>query len=147
MNVRAISFINSVRPLFLAVFTVAIAVLEVVVAVKFQFPVQVKIQDIGLLWLLNLDLPDAVNVFAAWIGATPWIAMDIAFWVEIFRGKPQKLTVAEIIVFTSMAAVPVWGAIVGPFSVSVWLNAGMWVFASINGARVNKDFSLEGGKE
>lgn len=141
MNTRAVSFIEHSVPIVLTVLAVAVAVLEVVVAVKFQFPVQVKILDIGFLWLLNLELPEPVTFFASQAGAALWLAMAIGYWVEVFKNKTQKLTAIEITVFTSLAAVPVWGAIVGPFAFSVWLNAGMWVFASINGARVTNGFA------
>lgn len=141
MNTRAVRFIEHSIPIVLTMLAVAIAVLEVVVAVKFQFPVQVKIFDIGFLWLLNLELPEPVTFFASQAGAALWLAMAIGYWVEVFKNKTQKLTAIEITVFTSLAAVPVWGAIVGQFAFSVWLNAGMWVLAAINGARVTNGFA------
>lgn len=141
MSARAISFIKCFVSVFLAVLAVSIAVLEVIVAVKFQFPVEIKVLDMGFLWLLNLELPEAVTAFAMWAGAALWLTIAINFWVEVFKNKTQKLNATEITAFTTITAVPVWGAISGPFALAVWLNAGMWILAAISAAQVANDFA------
>jgi len=139
MNARAISFVKCFVSVFLAALAVSIAVLEIVVAVKFQFPVEVKVLDMGFLWLLNLELPEEATTCAMWAGAALWLTIAVNFWVEVFKNKNQKLNATEITAFTAIAAVPVWGAIAGPFALAVWLNAGMWILAAISVAQVAND--------
>ena len=140
MSARAISFVKCFVSVFLATLAVFIAVLEVVVAVKFQFPAEVKVLDMGFLWLLNLELPEVVTTCAMWAGAALWLTIAVNFWVEVFKKKTQKLNATEITAFTAIAAVPVWGAIAGPFAFAVWLNAGMWILAAVGFAENTKDF-------
>ena len=81
MNARAISFVKCFVSVFLAALAVSIAVLEVVVAVKFQFPVEVKVLDMGFLWLLNLELPEEATTCAMWAGAALRLTKNVKFFV------------------------------------------------------------------
>lgn len=132
MGAHAISLIKFLVSVLMAVFAAVVALLEVVVAIKFQFATNL-ILDTGL-WILNLELPEEINLYAAWMGAALWILVDVNFLVEVIKNVPRKLNATEITAFTAIAAIPAWGAVDEPFALSIWLNVALWVLAAIGAA-------------
>ncbi len=113
------------RVLFIAL-VASVAVIELLVAVKFN---EIEFLSIGISWPINLELPAMMTIFGMWAGAMLWVTLVGAVWTETYKKNANGLTVVEAAVVTSVAAIPVYGIIAGPFAFAVWANALLWSFA------------------
>src|SRR3990167_7884906 len=128
MSARKVSSMRClVRVLFIAL-VASVAVIEVLVAVKFQ---EIELLNFGFPWVLNFELPEAVTTFAMSVGAILWLTLVVAIWTETYKKSNYGLTIVEAMVVTFVAAFPVYGIIAGPFVFTLWLNAILWCFAPI----------------
>lgn len=121
---------------FFTAIIVAIAALELAVAVQFQFRDQVFY--FGFPWPMDSELPGWATIFAMWCGAAMWLLATYVGWTGISRKSGGGLLVA-VMAMTFSAAASIVGAFAGIPAFAVWPNAIIWIAVTIPivGALVN----------